>query len=824
MAADPLAALEGKLDSLPSDADIMDRFSRILIDETPALLRTLFRNLWLHRYGAPWVDGPECGDELMFGPADFSHLFGNVSVENNKNRVQCGLDIRFKYQGDLLKAGVAPAAWPQGLWPGCRVRLGGAAGGGAGGGQLLWLVSPPSPGYKMAFKDGVCKFNLHVPWNEATGAAVPLWGRTRTFYDRQTRGNSAAKSVAAQRKLRAGVPGEWDLTTLLWLLLNSAHDAKPNLADDAEGMLFGLGAEAAALVAGLKALRKLRNDKHGHTGAWSMTALEFLAAINRIRGTMAQADALAAALGWADWPVLEGEFVKIVMRVVDEKVTEADRLRYVAALRGRPIMIPFPRNKQFTGRVDKLSELEAAFFPGPAAADGGDADGGNGDGGYAPEAGGAAGDAPLPQPPPAPHHHHHHHHVITQGSLKGMGGIGKTGLAVEYAWRAVDDLGLYPGGVLTLRAESLQSLADSLRDVALTYLAIDDKQRQEWEDQIRKDPTAALDTAWWYVRRWLEANDELWLLLVDNADDRDLLLGTKMWKELQTLQAAVAAGGSGGHVLVTSRAQEWPGLQPIDVSTVPDEDAACMIVRYRQNLDDDAAATAFISGLAAEESAALNEIVKLLDGLPIALEFAGMYMRSVHCCFTEYLRRFNQENQIEFMGRKEGRAESILQEAAGNGSPWSDVLKKVGLDGEDLGYEAKLAAAGIATPATLMNMQGYRRRGNALADAGVADDDYIDRILDACEAGAKHNKSVATTWRMTVQRLSEPARHLLNMLSLVAPDGVPMGKFLGNAMAGAGDAEDEEEGEGKGDAGSAPVTAAAVAGYVAELWSFSLRG
>eukprot|EP00947_MAST-08B_sp_MAST-8B-sp1_P006045 g6045.t1 len=694
MAADPLADLEGKLDGLSSDADIMDRFSRILIDETPALLRTLFRNLWQHRYGAPWVDGAECGDELMFGPADFSHGFGSVSVKNNSTRIQCGLDLRFQYQGDLTGAGIAPAAWPQGLWPGCRVRLGGAAGSDAGG-RLLWLKPSPGAGSKIKFKNGVSTFNLSERWDGATAAATPLWGRTRAFYDRQTGGNSAAKGAAAQRKLRAGIPGEWDLTVLLWILLNSAHDGKPNPADEAEGMLFGLGAEAASLVAGLNDLRFLRNEKHGHTGAWSMTAPEFAAAVNRIRGTMARADTLAAALGWANWPGLEAEFNEIVAGVVDEKVTEADRLRYVEALRERPVLIPFPRNKQFTGRADLLEDLEAVFFPGHAAADGGDDDGSDGDdGGYAPAAGGAAGGAAAPDPPPLPPPPQHHHHVITQGSLKGMGGVGKTGLAVEYAWRAVHDLGLYPGGVLTLRAESLQSLADSLRDVALKHLAIDDKQRKQWDDEIRKDPAAALDTAWWYVRRWLEANDELWLLLVDNADDRDLLLGTKMWKELQTLQAAVAAGGSGGHVLVTSRAQEWPGLRPIDVSTVSEEDAALMIVRYYQTLDNDAAATAFIGGLAAEESAALNEIVKLLDGLPLALEFAGTYMRSVNCDFAEYLRCFNEEDQIEFMGRKEGRAESILQDAAG-GAAWGDVLKKVGLDGEELGYEAKLAAAGI---------------------------------------------------------------------------------------------------------------------------------
>ena len=66
------------------------------------------------------------------------------------------------------------------------------------------------------------------------------------------------------------------------------------------------------------------------------------------------------------------------------------------------------------------------------------------------------------------------------------------------------------------------------------------------------------------------------------------------------------------------------------------------------------------------------------------------------------------------------------------GGTWAKVLKKAGgLDGAELGYAAKLAAVGLASPESLANIRGNRRRGNALA-AAVDDDDHIDRILEQC--------------------------------------------------------------------------------------------
>ena len=73
-----------------------------------------------------------------------------------------------------------------------------------------------------------------------------------------------------------------------------------------------------------------------------------------------------------------------------------------------------------------------------------------------------------------------------------------------------------------------------------------------------------------------------------------------------------------------------------------EEDAALMIVRYYLTLDNDAAATAFIGGLAAEESAALNEIVKLLEAagaLPSLKDSLGFRPHDLHPKKEKKLRK-----------------------------------------------------------------------------------------------------------------------------------------------------------------------------------------
>jgi tetratricopeptide (TPR) repeat protein len=75
-----------------------------------------------------------------------------------------------------------------------------------------------------------------------------------------------------------------------------------------------------------------------------------------------------------------------------------------------------------------------------------------------------------------------------------------------------------------------------------------------------------------------------------------------------------------------------------------------------------------------------------------------------------------------------------------------------------------------------------------LQDAGVGSRDHRKRIVDVCSTSAtKSTQSVAVAWRLNVQELSAPARRVLNVVSLMASDGIPEGEFLADAVNAAVD-------------------------------------
>ena len=198
--------------------------------------------------------------------------------------------------------------------------------------------------------------------------------------------------------------------------------------------------------------------------------------------------------------------------------------------------------------------------------------------------------------------------VVQPEVIHGLGGIGKTRLALEYAWRTGD----HYSAAFFLPAASPEDLKRGLSALAGPKILNLELEGFPEEKVIES------------VLGWLGRNPG-WLMILDNVDTEDAALAVR--ELLPDLSA--------GHVLVTSRIARWAaGVRELEVDKLePDAAVDYLLARTdgkrRHRRDDERRA---------------RELAELLDGLPLALEQAAAYIASQYLSFEEYSRSWNIES------------------------------------------------------------------------------------------------------------------------------------------------------------------------------------
>src|SRR6266567_4417491 len=217
--------------------------------------------------------------------------------------------------------------------------------------------------------------------------------------------------------------------------------------------------------------------------------------------------------------------------------------------------------------------------------------------------------------------------LVQQQAISGLGGIGKTQTAIEYAYRFRE----HYQAILWCRAETRNLLLTDL--VALAQaLDLHEKDEQEQERVVQA------------VRRWLQKSTG-WLLILDNVED------------LSLVEDALPSEYS-GHVLLTTRTQSTGSFaQRIDLEQMEQEEGALFLLRRAKLIRTDAPLEAVT---VAEQ---VKEIARLLDGLPLALDQAGAYIEETGCSLDDYLERYRTRRAVLLNQR--GRTSTDHPESAG---------------------------------------------------------------------------------------------------------------------------------------------------------------
>ena len=192
--------------------------------------------------------------------------------------------------------------------------------------------------------------------------------------------------------------------------------------------------------------------------------------------------------------------------------------------------------------------------------------------------------------------------AIVSQALYGLGGIGKTRAAVEYAWAHADE----HTALLFAVAETPEALRRNLAALAGALLP----QLDTTDDAARL--AAVLD--------WLKANPG-WFLILDNVDSKPALA------EVEHLLSEFTSG----HVVVTSRLADFSGnFHPLDLDVLAIEDAAAFLL----------ARTEGRRRAAPDDAAKAREVARELGGLALALEQAAAFIAKRRLTFGQYLEQW----------------------------------------------------------------------------------------------------------------------------------------------------------------------------------------
>ncbi len=205
--------------------------------------------------------------------------------------------------------------------------------------------------------------------------------------------------------------------------------------------------------------------------------------------------------------------------------------------------------------------------------------------------------------------------ALTQ-AISGLGGIGKTHTAAEYAYRFHQNY----EAVLWLQADSWEVLVSECIKLA---------------DELGLPEQKEADKVVSEVQRWLRKHRN-WLLILDNVEHPQKILPTFI------------PTGHQGSVLITTRVQHVEPLAQTQVlSIMSEQEGILFLLRRTKKLPPDAE----LEQASMEMYHQARPIWQEMNGLPLALDQAGAYILETSCTFADYQTQYTRRRR-ELLDRR----------------------------------------------------------------------------------------------------------------------------------------------------------------------------